>query len=449
MGLLSYIMESLLIEGHSKFLNKEEIRELIKSSKYKDIFRDEDDPEYTPENKGTKTTLVVKSKNENILNLNWAMSKLGFGKLEEIVQDLIFNSIYNPGAKKAADITFEEDLKHNNAYFSLNNGMVLKCHFSGQTYNEKGGARGGKGNGGLGFEGYLMENIDKLKELCIGVASKAGINGYIETIQESDPVHVGSRNSKLGAISADFFNRFNPNEMSTHAEKVAYIQIGGANISIKKEAGTITMWNGSIKYEKNTQNDYVEEFKDFDVDGETLKYAKQALEFMDFFIKDDDIREKIITGIKTYYGQGILSKEEWDELKKENKRNGLGGGKGGRIKLRPSQVDLENVKNLLRFSWKEDLFIVAGIPGKSIHGFYVDDKSIKSLIDCTDFELELPYTTKSIGLCFKVGNIQYRLCARDRVGKRILNVPELVISGGLTGKMMENLGLTGYTEIKM
>ena len=92
-------MESLLIEGHSKFLNKEEIRELIKSSKYKDIFRDEDDPEYTPENKGTKTTLVVKSKNEIILNLNWAMSKLGFGKLEEIVQDLIFNSIYNPGAK--------------------------------------------------------------------------------------------------------------------------------------------------------------------------------------------------------------------------------------------------------------------------------------------------------------------------------------------------------------
>jgi hypothetical protein len=117
--------------------------------------------------------------------------------------------------------------------------------------------------------------------------------------------------------------------------------------------------------------------------------------------------------------------------------------------LRPAQVDLENVKNLLRFSWKEDVFMVAGIPGKSIHGFYVDDKSIKSLIDCTDFELELPYTTKSIGLCFNAGNIQYRLCTRDRVGKRILNVPELVIPGGLTGKMMENLGLTGYTEIKM
>lgn len=418
MSLLQFIKESLLFESKNR-MNYAEIKDLIINSQYRDIFRDEMDGKFTPEKNGKKSVLVIKKSQPNELCLNYATSKLSRRELDTL--------IINLGGKE-----INRNVK--DVFFSMSNGKEMKCHYSGQFYDEREGV-GHKGttdkNLGTLFEIYLTDNVDKLKELCLGIAKKAGIKKYINEIPNvSQPTHVGGKNTHLGAIGENFFKTFRYSSLTNYSKKVADILLGDASISLKKDEGVITLWNGSVEYGSNA-----------------VTNKDKAKEFMNLFIEDEEVREMIDTLLTLYYPKdSVITSDKWQEIKKENQKL-----KRDKIYLKPKQVNMDNIIKLLQFAWKLDVFIVTGVAGgNSICGFYMDDKSMDKLTDIDEIILILPYTTKMIGLQMKTKNgVVYRLDLRDRSAGNVLNVPELVMPNGLHPDMMKKIGLSGFTEINI
>lgn len=415
MSLLKFIKESLLFEA-SKLMNKNEIKDMIIHSKYANIFRDELDEKYTPEVQGEKTTLVLKKSGSNELCLNYGTSGLKFSELDGIIIDLGGEEIKR-GSK--------------DVWFLMPDGKELKCHYSGQTYGNTPGA-GIKGttdkNAGNAFERYVAGEPEKIRELIINIANKSGLKN-INITDDTMPIHVGALNSRLGALGEKFLKTFNYSSLSNYSQKVADIQLGDANISLKKDTGVITLWNMGVDLKSKTHKD-------------------RAKEFMSFLIDDDEVRDMVDAALTYYYpNDSVLNKDEWEEIKRENIQ--LKKGKG--ITLDSEQLNIENIIKILQFSWKQDVYLVSGHVGGDLYGFYLDSHSLDQLIGkIKSAKLILPYTTKMVGIELETSTgVVYRISFRDRAGAGNFNAAEVVLPNGLHPKMMEKINLTGYSVVKM
>lgn len=381
--------------------NKDQIRQDIISSfqKFGDLYihlRDEDNDEDCPEMHGESTYFVLKKTGgqRNILNIcnnyySYAM---------KLLQD--------NGWTVTSDVLTHPDEK------------PIKYRSTGQSYTSKPGpgSRGTtKNNAGSSFEMYLA-NSTVGPELVAKIAYAANrLSDSHSALHYESIEHVGGANTPTKQ-SLDGIRNANPSKHG--GSNVADIIIKGEKdlpVSLKytkSGSDVITLWNMGLY-------------------GGRCTYENMLTFINKFFNKENpgEYKDVIENTLSTFMPDGKqLSKQEWNELKKANAKT------GSYIDINPRDIDENYIKDILRFAWGTDYYLVAG-EGRNnqIAGFWVDSSSVESIISgsLVDVKLIIPQTTKMLGISFELNGIHYRIDMRDRAGSNKFTAGEVVFDKGL------------------